>query len=152
MSWKPDLTVTINAVLYWKGILKHKEGGKVGKEILVQHGLKAGIIHQAMTVHLPLMMLNNNLQRAIEHYKRVEHNPDCQKNGIMQLIEMQSTTHGLQKILWKWHVATEEQQTMSQRIKAITQDDQGQTGVLLVETTIGQTGGRQLVKTKQELE
>ncbi len=65
VPWTPDLTRKIYWILYWKGVISHTLGCRVGTSVLCTRACKAGLQHSLAVLQLPMETLKNNAAKAI---------------------------------------------------------------------------------------
>jgi len=90
-GWTPELNKVIQTVLYWKGIEKRQNGGRIGKDILIHHGVKGGITHTPRTNYeLVPAIIKSNIQHAYLYLCRLQVDKARRQHWLSQLIAAQA--------------------------------------------------------------
>jgi len=108
MQWCPRVTAAINKILFWKSVLKHELGGKVGFSILKSRAKKAGLSDVPLVGEASRETIQANISTAYKHFKQLKREDNRCDTWISQLIAAQSSAWNKKKTtLWKQLRTTE---------------------------------------------
>jgi len=101
VQWCLSVMAAINKILFWKSILKHELGGKVGLLILFTWAKKAGVNYVPFPDEYPRDLIQEQISKAYKHFKFLKQDDNHRDMWISQLIVAQADTwNWTRKALW----------------------------------------------------
>jgi len=89
-GWTLELNKAIQMVLYWKGIEKRQNRGKIGKDILTWWGAQGGITHTQTHFELAPTTIKSNINQAYQYLRWIQANKERRQHWLSQLIAAQA--------------------------------------------------------------
>jgi len=94
VPWTPDLSKKIYCILYWKGVMAHALGRRVGTLVLRTRAHKAGFEHSLKVLQLPMETLQEKVSKATRQYRQLKKDPNRRDTWLGQIIEAQAQATG----------------------------------------------------------
>jgi len=152
LPWCPQVTQTINKILYWKGIQKKIGHGRIGTSVLVVLAKKASLQHDLNTIWLSPKTIETHLVKAKSTFTHLKKDTKCRNIWLAGLINAQAEQSSMsKKSLWKQLHATENAHNMARAIKATLTETNQNAGLSIVIRPDAQSG-QQTYSIKGELE
>jgi len=108
IPWCPEVTRSINRILFWKGILRRVTGRVIGTSVLHSRAKAGGIPWSTDYFAMATPEVEDKIQRAHKAFKVVKHTPDHRSTWIAGVIAAQAQAHNRSKAsIWKQHNASE---------------------------------------------
>jgi len=100
MPWCAKVMKVINTILYWKGVLQQKRGGRVGTSVLCQQAKKGGFKHDLQHIEKSEVDLFTHTKNAYQRYDYLKSDQLCHNMWLAQMIEVQAAAKNLPKKCW----------------------------------------------------
>jgi len=134
MSWTLALTQAIQQILYWKGVLRWIEHGKLSTTVLKHRATKGQENFSASHFQLPLDQIKWKVTTAYEAYHQIKIQHNSWDKWIGQLIAAQAAVQNMtKKRLWQQLWQCEAIQKTAAQVKWALGQNQTHGGLLQVE-------------------
>jgi len=91
VQWSPPVTKLIYKILFWKGLLKREQGGKVSLPVLRSRAKKAQIPHVPYPGEVSQQVIQEKISAAYKSFARFKKDDNSRDTWIAQLIEAQAS-------------------------------------------------------------
>jgi len=152
IQWCPEVTRSINRILFWKGILRRTTGRFIGSSVLRSRAKAGGIQWSQEYFTLPVQEVEEKIRWAYKAFKVVKQTPDRRSTWIAGVLAAQAATSNRSKTsLWKQHNAAERIRRTARTVQALLAEEAPRKALSVV-ICPGPAGTRRECTEKQELE
>jgi len=148
------VTQLVYKILYWKGIYKKLQGGKISWTVLWKQARQGVESFQVGHLQMPQAAVCEKIKSAIQDYKQIKKQSDRHNIWVTQMITAQAEAQNIPKTkLWKRLQQTEQSRSTTQKVKQVLGTITAHAGLSQVTTPMSQMDNTRItITTKEELE
>jgi len=142
VPWTPVVTQLIYKILYWKGIRKRLQGGKISGTVL-QKKASQGVETFFHKSHLQMTTakVKEKIKSAVQDYKQINKQSNQHNIWVAEMITAQAEAKNMTKMKqWKCLRQTEQSQNTARNVKKALGKNTAHSGLSQVMAPTSQTG------------